>query len=72
MINDEITNNFIKVIETYKNTYGVNATLIEFEDRVIDMKIPRLSLYFKEVLHSTNKEHDKVINGGVLERKLKR
>lgn len=71
MINDEVVGNFIKVIEGYKNMYGVNATLIEFEDKIIEMKVPRLSYYFKEVLHSTNKEHDKIINGGFMERKLK-
>lgn len=71
MISNEVVDNFIKVIENYKNMYGVNATLIEFEDKIIDMKVPRLSYYFKEVLHSVNKEHDKIINGEFMERKLK-
>ncbi len=62
MVNDKITENLIYVIKNYKSRYGVNATIIEFENAILSMKNPNLSYIFKKETGTKRKEHEYIIS----------
>ncbi len=62
MFNDIIIQSLIKSIIIYKNTYGINATRYEFEDKIIAMNNPSLSYFFRLEMESTRYEHDLIVS----------
>lgn len=51
----------IKELEEYANQYGLEEMIARFEDKIIELKNSKLSLYFSNLSGTKTKEHGEII-----------